>query len=101
MIRRQIRFTADELAALERNAAERRISVSELVREAVDTNLAMRRTPPRDELISRSLAAMGRFSSRDGDVARRTTSTSPTQRRNERLCRRPGNRLPSCKVAYP
>jgi hypothetical protein len=74
VIRLQIQFTERELAALRSEAAERHISVSAVVREAVDERLRRPRllpTPTREDLIERSLAAMGRFHSGLGDVSAR------------------------------
>jgi hypothetical protein len=74
VIRVQIQFTADELAALRAEAGQRHISVSAVVREAVDERMSRPRpqpAPTREELIERSLAAMGRFHSGLGDVSAR------------------------------
>jgi hypothetical protein len=72
MVRTQIQFTEEELAALRREAATRKVSVSAVVREAVDASIAAKgRGPSRDELIRRSLAAVGRFHSGTGDLSLR------------------------------
>lgn len=71
MVRRQIQFTDEQLAELRREAERREMSVSAIVREAVDRSLRERHKPSREELIKRSLAAAGRFRSGTGDVARR------------------------------
>ena len=72
MVRMQIQFTEDEVAALRHEAAQRRLSISAVVREAVDSRLAQPPPgPSRDELVRRSLAAMGRFHSGTGDVSAR------------------------------
>jgi hypothetical protein len=72
MVRRQIQFTEEEIVALRREAAQRHLSVSAVVREAVDRCLAQPRSgPTREELVRRSLAAMGRFHSGTGDVSAR------------------------------
>jgi hypothetical protein len=72
VIRVQIQFTEQELAALRREAAQRHTSVSAVVREAVEERMAHPLTRrSREELLQRSLAAMGRFSSGTGDVAAR------------------------------
>ena len=72
MVRMQIQFTEDEVVALRREAAQRSISVSAVVRAAVDQRLSQGHlTPSREELARRSLAAMGRFHSGTGDVSAR------------------------------
>jgi hypothetical protein len=72
VLRVQIQFTQEELAALRWEAGHRGISVSAVVREAVDDRMSRpRRLPSREELLQRSLAAMGRFSSGAGDVSAR------------------------------
>ena len=72
MVRTQIQFTEEELAALRREAAQRHVSISAVVRDAVDKRLSHGHlTPSRDELLRRSLAAMGRFHSGTGDVSAR------------------------------
>lgn len=70
MVRMQIQFTEEESAALRREAAQRSVSISAVVREAVDARLSRsHREPSRDELIRRSLAAIGRFRSGKGDIS--------------------------------
>jgi len=72
MVRMQIQFTEEEVAALRREAAQSHLSISAVVRDAVDTRLARRRREPsREELARRSLEAMGRFRSGTGDVSAR------------------------------
>lgn len=72
MIRTQIQFTPEELGALRREAARRGVSISALVRDAVDSSLA-RPSPvtDRNELARRAVAAAGRFHSARGDLAKR------------------------------
>jgi len=68
----QVQFTEEEASALRHEAARRRLSISAVVREAVDERLSRSRTQPsRDELVRRSLAAIGRFHSGTGDVSTR------------------------------
>ena len=71
LVRRQIQFTERQLDELRREAADRGMSVSAVVREAVDRKIRDRFRPSREELIKRSLEAMGKFHSGTGDVARR------------------------------
>jgi len=68
----QIQFTEEEVEALRREAAQSRVSISAVVREAVDTRLAQpRRGPSLDERKARAKAACGRFRSGTGDVSAR------------------------------
>ena len=70
MVRMQIQFTGPEVEALRSEASQRNMSISAVVREAVDERLSRRRLQPsRDELAQRALAAVGRFRSGTGDVA--------------------------------
>lgn len=72
MVRMQIQFTQHEADALRSEASRRRVSISALVREAVEERLAAGGTAtPRDELVRRSLAAVGRFRSGTGDISAR------------------------------
>lgn len=74
MIRVQIQFTAEELAALREEAVQRHISVSAVVREAVDERMTRLRRLPATSLAERkagAIAACGRFRSGLGDVSAR------------------------------
>ena len=72
VVRMQIQFTEEEVSALRREAAKRRISISAVVRDAVETRLSPGRAEPtHGELVRRSLAATGRFHSGTGDVSAR------------------------------
>ena len=71
MVRMQIQFTQEEVVALRREAAQGHLSISAVVRKAVDDSLAASAKPSREELVRRSLAAMGRFHSGTGDVSAR------------------------------
>ena len=72
MVRVQIQFTENQSQRLREEAAVRGVSLSAVVRQAVDeTVCAGRARPSRDELLQRSLAAMGRFRSGTGDVSSR------------------------------
>jgi hypothetical protein len=71
MVRMQIQFTEEEVEALRRESAQRHMSISAVVRNAVDDSLAASAMPSREELVRRSLAAMGRFHSGTGDVSAR------------------------------
>jgi len=71
MVRMQIQFTEEEVEALRRAAAQRHMSISAVVRKAVDDSLVTSAKPSREQLVRRSLAAMGRFHSGTGDVSAR------------------------------
>jgi hypothetical protein len=72
MVRTQIQFTEAEIEALRREASQRHLSLSAVVREAVDRSLASRhRGPSVQERRDRASAACGRFHSGRGDVSAR------------------------------
>ena len=64
MIRTQIQVTEDQLTALRQLATESGRSISDLVREGVETVLSARK---RAERVERALRAAGRFSSGTSD----------------------------------
>jgi len=71
MVRMQIQFTEAQSDVLRGVAADRGVSISAVVREAVEEAIVLgRRKPSRQELVRRSLAAASRFSS-GGEAARR------------------------------
>jgi hypothetical protein len=59
MVRMQIQFTEEQQAELRRQARMRGISISALVREAVDRELALRGS--RDEAWNRALSVIGKY----------------------------------------
>jgi hypothetical protein len=68
----QIQFTESEVEGLRREAAQRHISVSAVVREAVDDSLARQRAGVSvEERKLRSKAVCGRFRSGLGDISAR------------------------------
>jgi len=67
MIRVQIQFTTEQSDELRRQARMCGVSVSALVREAVDRELQRRET--REEAWARALAAIGSFSGDGSSVA--------------------------------
>ncbi len=71
MLRTQIRLTEDQSLALKSLAAERRISVAEIIRQAVENLLRQSLAPSRAELKRRALAAAGRFRSGVKDLSTR------------------------------
>jgi plasmid stability protein len=66
MIRTQIQLTEDQARQLKRIAAERGISVSAVVREAVEKAVAVDDVPAKRE---RALAAVGKFRSGKKDIS--------------------------------
>jgi len=70
MIRTQAQLTEEQLAALKEIAAERGVSVAELIRRGVDTVIASRERPGLAERRRRALAVVGAFSDPATDVAR-------------------------------
>jgi Antitoxin-like ribbon-helix-helix len=71
MVRTQIQLTEDEARALRRLAAEDSVSMSALVREAVDRLLAVRRGTPEAEVRRRAARVAGRFRSAHEDLSER------------------------------
>ena len=69
MIRTQIQFTEEQMAALRRIARGRRRPVAELVRECVDDLLAGAAELSPDEKWRRAAAAVGGFRSGRSDVS--------------------------------
>jgi hypothetical protein len=72
MVRMQIQFTDSEVEALRHEATQHHMSISAVVREAVDERLTRRRTgSTAAERRERAIAACGRFHSGLGDLAAR------------------------------
>jgi hypothetical protein len=69
VIRTQIQLTDEQLRRLKGLAAERGVSVAELIREAVDRHLSVGITPT--DRRERMIASIGRFHSRPTDVSER------------------------------
>lgn len=69
MVRRQIQFTPEQDAALQKLAERSGKSVAEIVRESVEHSLATRMQPSRDEMVKRFLKAAGRFRSGKRDIS--------------------------------
>ena len=70
MIRTQIQLTEEQAVAAKRAAAERGISMAEVIREALDHELGQ---PERSDRWGRALAAVGKFRDLEGatDVSAR------------------------------
>lgn len=70
MVRTQIQLTKEQLAALKRLAAERGVSVAELVRQGVEAVLREASTEVAERR-RRAIAAIGSFRSDKTDVSER------------------------------
>jgi hypothetical protein len=70
VIRTQISLTEDQMRRLRSEARRRGVPIAAVVRDAVD-RVVPGGPADRDELLSRALAAAGRFDSGTGDVAAR------------------------------
>lgn len=71
MIRAQVQFTEDQLAALRERAAQLGVSISDVVRRAVDSWVPAQSGASSAELRRRALEAAGKYASGRSDVARR------------------------------
>ncbi len=71
MKRTQVQLTEEQLDSLRREAARRSLSVSEVLRQAVDAWVKSPRRPAAEELKRRALEATGRFGSGKTDVSAR------------------------------
>ena len=69
MIRTQIQLTEEQSRRLKLAAAERGVSVSELIRRGIDAVVSELAVPSRDELVQKAIGACGRFRSSRRDVA--------------------------------
>ncbi len=66
MIRMQIQFTDEQIRELKRLAADRGVSISSVVREAVEKELGV---DTREARWQRALGVAGKFRSREGDIS--------------------------------
>jgi Arc/MetJ-type ribon-helix-helix transcriptional regulator len=71
MIRMQVQLTEAQVSLLRQQAARARVSVSALVRQAVDDWTTRPETPGDRSARTRAIAAAGRFASGRTDVAQR------------------------------
>jgi hypothetical protein len=71
MVRAQVQFTEEQLAAMREIASREGVSLSHVVRQAVNLLLEARRGRCREELVRRSLEAVALFRSGTGDVSAR------------------------------
>ncbi len=68
MIRTQIQLTDDQARGVKRLAAERQVSMAEVIRESIDRTLAAPQwAASREERVRQAIAAAGRFRSGGGD----------------------------------
>ncbi|MFA6107958.1 MAG: ribbon-helix-helix protein, CopG family [Candidatus Latescibacterota bacterium] len=68
MVRTQIQLTQEQARLAKQLAAERRVSMAEIIREALDGALRSRaEIPSRDERVHRAMEAAGRFRSGSAD----------------------------------
>ena len=70
MVRTQIQLSEEQKNKLKKIAAERDVSVAELILQGVDTILASYGRPERGQMLQRAAAAAGRFRSNEKSVAR-------------------------------
>ncbi len=71
MVRTQIQLTERQIESLRSLADQTGRSMADLIRESVDSLLSSRREPSREERVRRALAAVGKFSSGESDIAER------------------------------
>ena len=69
MIRTQVQLTESQSRALKERARLEERSVADLVRESVTEYLVQRAVPNRDERVRRALSLVGRYRSRQPDLA--------------------------------
>jgi len=69
MVRTQGQMTEDQFAQIKQMAAERKISMAEVIGQGVDLLLRRRAEVRREERIARALEATGRFHSDAADVS--------------------------------
>jgi hypothetical protein len=71
MTRTQIQFTSEQIAALREQAAQLGVSISDIVRRAVDSWVRTQPGATPDELRRRAMLAAGKFGSGRSDIADR------------------------------
>jgi len=71
MVRTQIQLTREQAEKIRRAAIERRCSVAELIRQAIDSALKSGSAVDMDERRRRALDIAGQFSSGRKDISRR------------------------------
>ena len=71
MIRTQVQLTEEQMALIKQLAAERNVSMSEVIRQGMASFLRENLTVSREERIRRAMEVAGRFRSGRTDVSRR------------------------------
>lgn len=71
MVRTQVQLTEEQLALIKQIAAERNLSMSEVIRQGMDSFLRQSVTVSREERVRRALEVVGRFRSGRSDVSAR------------------------------
>jgi predicted transcriptional regulator len=71
MVRTQIQLTDEQAKRLRAFASERRVSVAEIIREAVEERMKRAGAPSREEIKARALAVAGMFESGTPDLVER------------------------------
>lgn len=71
MVRTQIQLTEEQAARLKAAAAQRGVSMAELIRQGIETFLSSRDERPPEEKYRRAARLAGRFRSGRRDVAER------------------------------
>ena len=71
MVRTQIQLTESQAERLKQAAVREGVSMAALIRRGVDSLLASNQPISRSDRRRRALAAVGRFSSREGDLSGR------------------------------
>ena len=69
MKRTQIQLTEAQARALKRLAGKKHVSIASLIRESVDDLLRSEGAISREELVQRSLEAVGKYRSGKGDIS--------------------------------
>jgi hypothetical protein len=70
MVRTQVQLTDEQSRAVKRLAAERGVSIAEIIRESVDAFVRARGAPTREEILQRTLTAIGALRGGPRDLAR-------------------------------
>jgi post-segregation antitoxin (ccd killing protein) len=71
MVRMQVQFSEEEVTALRRAAADRQVSISAVVREAVERCVVQQEARAHAAAVQCAKAAVGRFKSKTGDASAR------------------------------
>ena len=71
MVRTQIQLTTQQAQLAKELAAERGVSIAEVIRQALDAMLQSRSRPSRDEIRRRALAAVGAIKDGPTDLSSR------------------------------